>query len=394
MKVAVIHDWLVVRAGAEAVLEQILKLFPGADVYSVVNFLEPKDQPLLRGSRSHTSFIQRLPFAKKKYRSYLPFMPMAVEQFDLSSYDVVISSSSAVAKGVITGPDQLHLSYVHSPMRYAWDLQHSYLQEARLTKGLKSVFARFILHYMRLWDSRTSNGVDHFIANSHFIARRIRKVYGRHAEVIYPPVNLKDFTPVATKEDFYVTASRFVPYKKIPMIVEAFSAMPDKRLVVIGEGPEDKAARKVAGPNVTFLGYQPRSVLVDHMQRAKAFVFAAEEDFGIVPVEAQACGTPVIAFGKGGVLETVQDGVTGVLFPEQTVQSLREAVRRFESLAPGFSADTIRAHAEQFDESIFQRKFAKSVRQAMGKTGSAQPPATGAGYSPVSSAREKMLEPG
>jgi glycosyltransferase involved in cell wall biosynthesis len=254
---------------------------------------------------------------------------------------------------------------VHSPIRYAWDLQHSYLKEAGLTKGLKSLIARVILHYIRLWDYRTSNGVDYFVANSKFIGRRIRKVYGRESTVIYPPVHLDAFSLRKQKEDFYLTVSRFVPYKKIPMIVEAFASMPDKKLVVIGDGPEDKAVRAAAGPNVTFLRHQDRSVLVDYMQRARAFVFAAEEDFGIVPVEAQGCGTPVIAFAKGGAVETVVDGVTGVLFKEQTVSSLIEAVKRFEGLAPSFDPDVIRKNAERFDVPVFKKNFKDFVDQVL-----------------------------
>lgn len=370
MKVAIIHDWLVVRAGAEAVLEQLLILYPQADVYSTVDFLPEADRGLLRGAKTFTSFIQRLPFAKKKYRTYLPLMPLAVEQFDLSAYDLVISSSSAVAKGVITGPDQLHVSYVHSPIRYAWDLQHSYLNEAGLTRGLKSMLARYLLHKMRLWDTRTASGVDHYISNSHFIARRIKKVYGRDAEVVHPPVNLKDFTPGHNKEEFYVTASRLVPYKKIPMIMEAFAGMPDKKLVVIGDGPEADKVKALASKysNIEWLGYQSRSVLVDYMQRAKAFVFAAEEDFGISPVEAQACGTPVIAYGKGGVLESVLDKVTGLLYPEQTAESIMEAVLRFETLAHTFNADVIRSNAEMFEESVFRTQIKTLIDQWMHKS--------------------------
>ena len=366
MRVAIIHDWLVTKAGAEAVLEQLLLIYPGADIYTLVNFLSLEDSKLLNGSRCYTSFIQKLPFAKKKYRAYLPLMPLAVEQFDLSGYDLIISSSHAVAKGVITGPDQMHISYVHSPIRYAWDLQHIYLREANLTKGLKSIIARIILHYIRMWDYRTVNGVNHFIANSNFIARRIKKCYARDAEVIYPPVSLDEFVVGSKpKEDFYLTVSRFVPYKKIPMIVEAFAKMGDKRLVVIGTGPEDEAARRVAGSNVEFLGYQPRSAVIDYMQRAKAFVFAAEEDFGIVPVEAQGCGTPVIAFGKGGVLETVMDGITGVFFNEQSTQSLMDAVQRFEAISIGLDRDVIRRNAERFDVARFHKDFKAFVNHAI-----------------------------
>jgi glycosyltransferase involved in cell wall biosynthesis len=357
MRVAVVHEWLVNIAGSESVVEQILQVFPGADVYTTVCFLKPEERGMLNGSRVFTSFIQKLPFAKSKYRHYLPLMPLAVEQFDLSGYDLVISSSHAVAKGVITGPDQVHISYVHSPIRYAWDLQHIYLKESGLDRGFMGGLARIVLHYMRMWDVRTSNGVDHFISNSKFIARRIRKVYGRAADILYPPVHLDQFVPGGGKEDFYLTASRFVPYKKIPLIVEAFSRMPEKKLIVIGDGPESAAARAVAGPNVTFLGYQPRTALIDYMQRARAFVFAAEEDFGIVPVEAQGCGTPVIAYGKGGAVETVVDGKTGVLFPEQTVDSLLQAVARFEQIEPDLDPAVIRQQAEKFDAALFRRDF-------------------------------------
>ncbi len=366
MKIAIIHDWLVTKAGAEAVLEQLLLMYPGADVFTLVNFLNVEDAKLLNGSRCFTSFIQNLPFAQKHYRSYLPLMPLAIEQFDVSGYDLVISSSHAVAKGVITGPDQVHISYVHSPIRYAWDLQHVYLREAKMATGIKSMIARIILHYMRMWDCRTVNGVDHFIANSSFIAKRIKKCYAREANVIYPPVQLDEFViGNKPKEEFYLTVSRFVPYKKIPLIVEAFARMPGKRLVVMGDGPEMEAARAVAGPYIEFLGHQPRSVVIDYMQRAKAFVFAAEEDFGIVPVEAQGCGTPVIAFGKGGALETVSDGHTGVFFQNQTTESLIDGVKRFEAIAQSFDKQTIRRNAERFEVGRFRYDFNAFVTQAM-----------------------------
>lgn len=361
MRVAVVHEWLVVKAGAEAVLEQILNVFPGADVYTLVNFLSDEDKATLKVRRFFTSFLQKMPFARKRYRDYLPLMPLAVEQFDLSGYDLIISSSYAVAKGVLTGPDQLHISYVHSPMRYAWDLYHSYLRETGLSRGIRGFFARLLLHYIRIWDSRTCHGVDHFIANSKFVSRRIRKIYGRDSEVIYPPVRLDDFQLHRAKDDFYVTASRLVPYKRISLIVEAFSRMPDKKLIVIGDGPEMQTARKKASSNILFMGYQPRNVLVDYVQRARAFIFAAEEDFGIAPVEAQACGTPVIAFGKGGVLETVIDGETGVFFYEQTPDALISAVNRFEVMEDVFSPERIRENVERFDVSVFVERFRSFV---------------------------------
>lgn len=289
MKIAVVCDWLVTYAGAEKVLEQILNVFPEADLFAVVDFLPENQRNFIQGKKVTTTFIQNMPRARKKYRNYLPFMPIAIEQMDVSAYDVVISSSHCVAKGVLTGPNQVHISYVHSPIRYAWDLQHQYLREAGLTHGLKSKIARLIMHYMRIWDTRTSNGVDYFIANSHFIAKRIWKCYRREATVIYPPVDIEKFEYCEDKDDYYVTASRMVPYKKMDLIVEAFSQMPDKKLVVIGDGPDFEKIKGKAGPNISLLGFAPDEVLKDKMQHAKAFVFAAEEDFGITPVEAQAC---------------------------------------------------------------------------------------------------------
>jgi glycosyltransferase involved in cell wall biosynthesis len=361
MRVALVHDWFTVYAGAERVVEQILRVLPQADVYALVDFLKEEERGFLQGKRAQVSFIQRLPKAQQRYRTYLPLMPLAIEQFDLRGYDLVISSSHAVAKGVIAGPDQLHICYCHSPIRYAWDLQHQYLKESGLERGMKSWIARALLHYLRLWDSRTANGVDLFIANSRYIARRILKVYRREAEVIYPPVDVEAFTLRQDKEDFYLTASRMVPYKRIDLIVEAFSQMPDKRLVVIGDGPEMPKVRAKAGPNVTLLGYQPFEVLRDYMQRAKGFVFAAEEDFGIAPVEAQACGTPVIAFGKGGAAETVVAGETGVFFQDQNVPSLIKAIEEFEKLR--FDPLRVRKNAERFSSERFRREFAALIER-------------------------------
>jgi len=361
MRVALVHDWFTVYAGAERVVEQILRVLPQADVYALVDFLEGEARGFLQGKSVRVSFIQGLPKARQHYRAYLPLMPLAIEQFDLRGYDLVISSSHAVAKGIITGPDQLHICMCYSPMRYAWDLQHQYLKESGLERGVKSWLARLLLHYLRLWDSRTANGVDVFIAISRYIARRILKVYRREAEVIYPPVDVEAFTLRQDKEDFYLTASRMVPYKRIDLIVEAFSQMPDKRLVVIGDGPEMPKVRAKAGPNVTLLGYQPFEVLRDYMQRAKAFVFAAEEDFGIAPVEAQACGTPVIAFGKGGAAETVVAGETGIFFQDQNVSSLIKAIEEFEKLS--FNPLRVRKNAECFSSERFRREFAALIER-------------------------------
>nr|WP_174771887.1 glycosyltransferase family 4 protein [Paraburkholderia sp. SG-MS1] len=347
---------MVVSGGAEKVLKNIIECFPNADIFSIVDFLEDRD--CVKGKTVHTSFIQKMPFARRRYRAYLPLMPIAIEQVDLSGYDLVISSSHAVAKGVLTGPNQVHVSYVHSPIRYAWDLQHQYLRESHLSTGIKSAMARVLLHYIRGWDSRSANGVDYMVANSQFIARRIRKAYQREATVIYPPVDLASMTVCTQKDDFYVTASRMVPYKRIDLIVQAFSQTPERRLVVIGDGPEMKKIKSCAGENVTILGHQPSEVLVDHLRRARAFVFAAEEDFGISVVEAQACGTPVIAFGRGGALETVVglplDRPTGVFFGEQTLESLLEAVGRFENNAGLFDSRQCRRNAERFSTENFK----------------------------------------
>ncbi|MBB5442463.1 MULTISPECIES: glycosyltransferase family 4 protein [unclassified Paraburkholderia] len=367
VRIAIVHDWLVTYAGAEKVLEQIIACFPDADLFSLVDFLD--DRSFLRGKPVTTSFIQKLPLARSKYRSYLPLMPLAIEQLDVSAYDVVISSSHAVAKGILTGPDQVHISYVHSPIRYAWDLQHQYLRQSKLTNGPKSALARLILHYMRNWDIRTSNSVDGFVANSAFIARRIKKVYQRDAQVIFPPVDVEAFTLCTEKEDFYLTASRMVPYKKIDLIVEAFARMPERKLVVIGDGPDMAKIRAKAGPNVEIMGYQPFEVLKDRMSRAKAFVFAAEEDFGISVVEAQACGTPVIAYGKGGALETVRDlsepKPTGMFFDEQDTDSIISAVNRFDELGHRFLPENCRGNAEQFSAAHFRERFFSQVRAAV-----------------------------
>lgn len=361
MKAAIVCDWLVTYAGAERVLEQILKIFPEADLFCLVDFVPENERGFLRGKNPKTTFLQNFPGAKKRYRSYLPLMPLAIEQLDVSGYDLVISSSHCVAKGIMTGPDQVHISYVHSPVRYAWDLQHQYLQEAGMTKGLKSWIARLILHYIRMWDYRTANGVDYFIGNSQFIARRIKKVYGREADVIYPPVNIDNFSLCTEKEDYYLAASRMVPYKKMRLIVEAFNQMPDKKLIVIGAGPEYEKTKAIARKNVTMMGFQPFDVLKEKMQHARAFVFAAEEDFGITPVEAQACGTPVIAYGKGGSLETVRgqdkDNPTGFFFNEQSVESICDAVKRFEALKTKILLEDCRKHAEEFSEERFRNEF-------------------------------------
>ena len=366
-RVALVHDWLTTYVGGERVLEQMIELFPASDVYSSIDVLPANERAFLRGKQPITTFAQHLPGIRKHYRKLLPLLMLAIEQLDVSDADLVLSSSSSIAKGVITGPDQLHIAYVHSPMRYAWDMQHQYLRQAGLERGLKSFLARWLLHRARMWDVRTANGVDHFVANSHFIARRIWKTYRREATVIYPPVDVRGFAPVEAKEAFYLTASRLVPYKKVPAIVEAFSTMPEKRLVVVGDGTDMARVKALAGPNVEILGYQPTAVLRDLMQRAKAFVFAAEEDFGITPVEAQACGTPVIAFGRGGALETIRSGgrehATGLFFDEQTPAAIAAAVQDFERRKHEITPAACHKNAQRFSAELFCDRYARFVHR-------------------------------
>ena len=361
-KVAIIHDWLPVYGGAERVLGQIIKVFPEADLFTMVDLLPPDQREFLGGRPVTTSFLQSLPrWMRHRYRAFLPLMPTAVEQFDLSSYELVISSNYAVAKGVLTGPDQLHVCYCHSPMRYAWDLQHQYLRESKLESSGKGLLARFFLHYLRLWDAAGEKRVDHFITNSHFVRRRVQKVYRRDAAVIYPPVEMPPFPGGEAKGDYYLTASRLVPYKMVSLIVEAFARMPEKELHVVGDGPEYQRICKAATPNVKMLGYRRDEELRREMRGAQAFVFAAEEDFGIVMVEAQACGTPVIAYGKGGALESVLPGMTGLFFQEQTAAAICASVNAFATSSQDFLPQKIRQHAERFSAERFRAQLGSRI---------------------------------
>ena len=328
MKIAIVHDWLVTNAGAEKVLKSILELYPSADIYSLVDFLDSNSRDnILSGKYATTSFIQKLPFAKKHFRNYLPLFPMAIESFDLSNYNLIISSSWAVAKGVKTNKQQTHICYCHTPIRYAWDLYDEYTSNLSF---IKKIVVKQTLKRLKKWDLATLDRVDHFIANSNFVKARIQNTYSRNSTVIYPPVDINKFTLQSSKEDFYITASRLVPYKKTKLIVDAFNKMPDKKLVVIGSGDELESIKKISQANISVLGYQPDQLLVEHIQKAKAFIYAAIEDFGILPIEAMACGTPVIALNKGGTAETVIDGVNGVHFQEQATQEICSAVDKFE----------------------------------------------------------------
>ncbi len=370
MRVAVVHDWLYVRGGAERVLRSILRCYPGADVFTLFDVLSRADQAWIGYDRSTTSFMQRLPGIAKRHRLYLPLMPLAIEQLDLSGYDLVISSSYAVAKGVLTGPDQVHVSYVHSPMRYAWDLQHQYLRESKMTRGARGVLARIILSYMRMWDTRTAAGVTSFAANSSFIARRIRKAYGRSAKVIHPPVDVPSLPPLWVRGDHFLVASRLVAYKNVRAVVEAFEHLPDQQLIVAGTGPEEARLRALAGPNVSFTGYVSDAELRRLMGTSKAFIFAAEEDFGIIPVEAQGEGAPVLALGRGGARETIittGPGRTGMFFDEPEASSIASTVRDFLAAGDLFNPEDCHAQALRFAAPLFERRFKSLIQEEMTK---------------------------
>ncbi len=371
MRVAIVHEWLTNYAGSERVLEQMIKCFPQADLFSLVDHIEVGNRQFLGGKESQSTFIQHLPFSKKHFRNYLSLFPLAVQQLDLTGYDLVLSSSHCVAKGVVTNPDQMHICMCYSPVRYAWDLQHEYLNERGIRRGIRSAIARMILYRLRLWDTSSSNGVDEFIAISNFVSRRIKKAYRRTSTIIYPPVAVDDFPFNVDKEDFYLAASRQVPYKRIPLIVEAFRNMPNRKLVVIGDGPDSAAVTKAAAgvENVKIMGYQEFDVLRDYMSRAKGFVFAALEDFGIIPLEAQACGTPVIAYGKGGAFETISgleaENPTGVLFNEQSVESIVAAIELFESNRDLISPDACRENAQKYAPERFRTEFTDLVKRIL-----------------------------
>ncbi len=368
MRVAIVHDWLYVVGGAERVLAEILACYPGAEVYTLFDVLPETGRARIGIRRTRTSFLQRMPRLGRAHQLYLPLMPLAIEQFDLSGYDLVISSSYAVAKGVITGPDQVHVAYVHSPMRYAWDLQHSYLRDSGLASGLKSLVARLLLHYMRLWDVRTGAGPDAIVANSRFVARRIRKIYGREAAVIHPPVTLSKAPLAVARGDHFLAASRLVPYKNVEAIVDAFRDLPHLKLVVAGDGSEAGRLRERAGPNVTFVGFVDDAELRRLMATARAFVFAAEEDFGIIPVEAQAEGTPVLALGRGGARETVLTRGphrTGLFFADPTAEAIAACLRAFVATEGEFSREACRVQAERFSAERFRQEFTTLVDEAL-----------------------------
>ena len=362
-KYALVHEWLTpyAKGGSELVVQEILKLID-AEVYALIDFESANPESYLYKRAIGTTFLQHFPWADRKIQNYLPLFPLAIEQLDLRDYEIVLSSSHAVAKGILTTPQQLHICYCHTPMRYAWDLTLDYLAASSWGKGLPGILTRYILHQLRQWDVISANRVDYFLANSQHTARRIWRCYRRRSTVIYPPVHTERFSYQAQKEDFYLTVSRLVSYKKIALIVQAFNQL-GKPLVVIGDGPESNRIQKLAQANVQILGQQPDNIVEKYMANAKAFVYAACEDFGIVLVEAQACGTPVIAYGKGGALETVKDirqfpnQGTGLLFNPQIPAALVEAVELFESIQEQLQPENCLLQSHQFAPPIFQTAY-------------------------------------
>jgi glycosyltransferase involved in cell wall biosynthesis len=360
MKVALVHYWLVGMRGGEKVLEALCDIFPEADIFCHVVVPDAISEKIKK-HKITTSFIASLPFARRFYKSYLPLMPMALEQFDLREYDVIISSEAGPAKGIIPSPDAVHVCYCHSPMRYIWNLYPEY----RATAGALAKFSMPVLsHYLRTWDESASHRVDAFIANSHNVASRIKKYYRRDSTVIHPPVDAQSFevVPPAEVGDYYLMVGQLVRYKRPELAVEAFNKS-GRKLVVIGGGELLEEISRMAGPNVRVLGPQPFTVLKHHYSRCRALIFPAEEDFGIVPVEAMASGRPVIAYGRGGALETVIEGRTGTLFEEQTVSSLLEAVERCE--ATRFYPRDLVAYAEEFSVERFKREMGAAIDVAI-----------------------------
>lgn len=362
--IGMVHDWLVTSGGAERVLSLLVGLFRPTKLYAMVEFLAEADRRRLLDTPIETTFIQRLPFARSKYWYYNVLMPLASEQLDVTAHDVILSSSHSAAKGVICDPDQLHVCYLHSPIRFAWDLQSYYMRKFGYDRGLRWLMATIAFHYLRLWDQRTAHGADVLIANSDFVRRRSLKVYGRDALVVHPPIDCERFGFSTDRDETYLCGSYFNPFKSLDVIIDAFARMPGKRLLVFGDGPQREALRQRATGNITFLGRLSDTDLVKRMQQAKAFVFAAPEDFGMIIAEAQAAGTPVIAFNKGGAREIILVGreSTGVLFDLQQADCIAAAVERFEQLHIDPAA--CRANALRFDTEVFVRRMSVIVEHA------------------------------
>ncbi len=356
MKVAIVHDFFCNLGGSDQVAAALHQLYPDAPVYTLLVSDRNRQGALLDGMNIKTSFVQRLPLARRRHEIYLPLFPLAIESFDLTGFDLVLSSSHACAKGIVPVPEALHICYCHTPARYAWDLSYLY---ARRVPWLLRGYIALVMHRFRVWDVSTASRVDHFVANSRFVAQRIERYYRRPSTIIHPPVDTAYFTPGGESGDYYLVVSRLTAYKQIDLAVEAFNRL-GKPLWIVGDGPERRRLQAMSGSSIRFLGALPREGVRDAMRGCQALIFPGKEDFGITPVEVQATGRPVIAYGGGGVLESVIDGVTGVLFGEQTAEALCEAVGRAAHLS--FDQDVIRNHAAQFDREVFCRKITDLVR--------------------------------
>jgi glycosyltransferase involved in cell wall biosynthesis len=359
MKVAIIHYWWISNRGGEAVVDALMDIYPDADL-----FLHVSDDELVRQTLGlkftgniYKTFISKLPNAKKYYQSYLPLMPLALEGLDLSEYDLIISSESGPAKGVITRPDSVHICYCHSPMRYLWDMHHQYLKNAGFI--VRFLFP-LIAHWLRVWDLASASRVDFFIANSTYVAKRINKYYRRESQVIYPPVKVSHFSHLQKRGDFYLYLGQLTGYKRVDLAIEAFNLL-KLPLIVIGEGEDINLLKKIANPNIKFLGRQPFDIVKRYLETCKALIFPGLEDFGIVFVEAMAAGAPVVAYGKGGVLDIVTHGITGVLFNNQKVDELIEAVKKIEEKQINFDVNLLHSHALEFDISNFKTKIMKKI---------------------------------
>ncbi len=349
LKVALIHDWLTGQRGGEKVLEVLCEIFPEAPIFTLFHF--PGTQIKSIEERDiHTSFLQRMPFLRKKYRSYLPMFPVAVELFDLQDFDMIVSSSHCVAKGVIPRPDALHVCYIHSPVRYAWNQYFSYFSPKKLGFFSRKLIP-FSIHKLRLWDESSSHRVDHFIANSKATAQRVQKYYRRQSDVIHPPVDSDYFRPVEKQEDYFLIVSALVPYKKIDLAIQTFNQN-GRVLKILGQGPEYKRLKKMSKTNIQFLGSTDDETLLKTYQQAKALIMPGEEDFGINALEAQACGIPVVSYARGGALETVISGETGVFFSELSVKSLLGALDKLETIP--FNKEILRVHALNFSREKFK----------------------------------------
>jgi glycosyltransferase involved in cell wall biosynthesis len=369
MKVAIVHYWFAAYRGGERVVEALCEMFPQADLFTHI-YVPEKMPQRIREHRVTTTFISRLPRARRWYQSYLPLMPIALEQLDLRDYDLVISSESGPAKGVLTRPGTLHVCYCHTPMRYVWSMYHDYLENAG---RLKRAMMPWLMHSLRQWDRLAADRVDFFIANSRNVARQIRKYYGREAIVVHPPVDIDTFagtgpTEAPVRRPYYLSVGQLVRYKRFDIAISAFNQL-GSRLCVIGEGEEEKALRRMAGPTIEFLGYQSMKSLCEYYRQCEAVIFPGEEDFGIVPIEAMASGRPVLAYGRGGALETVLAGETGILFDRQTPEALIEVIETYRSIAHQFRPERLIEHARQFSKECFVHRFRAALGEAIHQTG-------------------------